>query len=356
MAGPLARAAVLAGAVLAVLVGPAAAQALPERPAGYVSDGTGRLRPDTVARLDADLAAYEARSGNEIGVAVVATTGGTDIADYSRQVFNHWGVGQAGLDNGALLVVAVDDRRLRLEVGDGLRDQLSDAAAASIVEQEIVPRLRAGDLDGGVEAGVIGARRALGDDVTTPDVVEPAVAPAPYEVGAEPADEFFSSEDRSPGDAFGGWVVLALGVAAVGAVGARIFSSSPAAATGAGSDRCPECGDLLGRRPIAEPTGARYWISECRSCSYRSGFARGGTWGRGAGLFGALGTALLAGDRRRDDGPGLFGWGGGSHSGSGSSGGSGGSFGGGSFGGGSSGGGSIGGGGSSSGGGASGSW
>lgn len=343
----------LVGAVvvaLALAAAPAQAKVVfPPRPAGYVADITGRLKPDTASRLDADLAQYEARSGNEIGVAVINTTFGVDIAQYSTDLFNQWAVGQAGQNNGVLLVIAVDDRRLRMEVGSGLTSALSDQAAQSIVDREIVPRLKAGDIDGGIEAGVLGARRALGDDTSTPDSSGSGRAEAvdgkPSEVGSPDSplyEQPVAAERRSPLDEpnfFGLLVAAGLGVTAFAAISRSLAGRF-------GDDRCPQCRQVLSSRGFGGAGGDRSWQQRCAGCGFEQQAATGGVWGAMSTLFGSGGSGGWSGSSRSsgwmassssDDDSGSSSSSFGSSSGSSSSG-------------------SIGGGGSSSGGGASGSW
>ena len=100
------------------------------------------------------LAAFEARKGSQLVVLIVATTNPEDIAAYSIRVVEAWKLGRKKVDDGALLIVAKNDRDLRIEVGQGLEGAIPDAIANRIVEDTIVPRFRDGDFAGGIEAGV----------------------------------------------------------------------------------------------------------------------------------------------------------------------------------------------------------
>jgi uncharacterized protein len=144
-------------ALLALGALPAArlAQALPAvPPAARVTDLTATLAPAQVAALDARLADYEARRGVQVAVLVVASTAPEGIEAYALRVAMDWQLGRKGIDDGALLVIALDDRQLRIEVGYGLEGVLTDAVSRRIIDEDIVPRLRAGDLAGGIDAGV----------------------------------------------------------------------------------------------------------------------------------------------------------------------------------------------------------
>jgi uncharacterized protein len=119
-----------------------------------VTDLTRTLAPDQTAKLEQKVAAFEARKGSQIAVLVVPTTRPESIEQYSIRVAEQWKLGRKGVDDGALLLVAKDDRALRIEVGYGLEGALPDATANRITEDVIVPRFKAADFYGGIDAGV----------------------------------------------------------------------------------------------------------------------------------------------------------------------------------------------------------
>ncbi|HEX6829605.1 MAG TPA: YgcG family protein, partial [Burkholderiales bacterium] len=119
-----------------------------------VTDLTGTLTREQQAALERKLAAFEQKKGSQLAVLVVPTTRPETIEQYSIRVAEQWKLGRKGVDDGALLLVAKEDRELRIEVGYGLEGVLPDAIAKRIVSEVIVPRLRQGDLYGGIEAGV----------------------------------------------------------------------------------------------------------------------------------------------------------------------------------------------------------
>ena len=119
-----------------------------------VTDLAGALAPDEREALEQTLAALEQRKGSQIAVLIVPTTGAETIEQYSLRVAEAWRLGRKGVDDGALLVIARDDRRLRIEVGYGLEGAVPDIAAKRIVSDIIAPRLRGGDFHDGVRAGV----------------------------------------------------------------------------------------------------------------------------------------------------------------------------------------------------------
>jgi len=121
---------------------------------GRVMDLTGTLSSATAAHIDSELAAQEASKGSQIAVLIVPTTQPEEIEQFDIRVVDQWKLGRKGVDDGAILVVAKNDRRVRIEVGRGLEGALPDAIANRIIEEEITPRFKQGDFDGGVQAGV----------------------------------------------------------------------------------------------------------------------------------------------------------------------------------------------------------
>ncbi|HLT48419.1 MAG TPA: TPM domain-containing protein [Rubricoccaceae bacterium] len=138
-----------------LLAAPAAAQGVLDLPlTGRVMDGAGVLAEATEASLTTLLEAHEAATTNQVVVLTVPGLEGYPVEDVANQLYNRWGLGQSDRDNGVLLLVARDDRELRIEVGYGLEGALTDAEAGRIIRNVIVPRFRDGDFDGGVSAGV----------------------------------------------------------------------------------------------------------------------------------------------------------------------------------------------------------
>lgn len=123
---------------------------------GRVVDTTGTLSAETRQRLDRRLAGLETETGAQVAVLMVATTDGEAIEPYAVRVFEAWKLGRQGIDDGVLLVVARDDRALRIEVGYGLEGAVTDVQAGRLIREYIAPHFAAGDFAGGVEAGVDG--------------------------------------------------------------------------------------------------------------------------------------------------------------------------------------------------------
>lgn len=121
---------------------------------GRVVDTADMLDAATVKRLDGVLAAHEAATSDQVVVVTMASLGNMAIEEFGYQLGRKWGVGQRGKDNGVLLIVSRDDRKLRIEVGYGLEGKLTDADAAVIISQTITPAFRQKDYAGGIEGGV----------------------------------------------------------------------------------------------------------------------------------------------------------------------------------------------------------
>ena len=147
----------LAGVGLALTLGfsgLASAQVAVPPLAGHVTDLTATLTPAQKESLEQTLAAFEARKGSQLAVLLLPTTAPEGIDQYALRVAEQWKIGRAKVDDGAILVVAKDDRTLRLEVGYGLEGALSDIVSKRIISDTIVPRFKQGDYYGGIDAGL----------------------------------------------------------------------------------------------------------------------------------------------------------------------------------------------------------
>jgi uncharacterized protein len=144
-----------AGALLLCGFALAAADQVAVPPLGArVTDLTGTLSGAAVARIEAKLKDLEAKKGSQLAVLIVPTTQPEEIEQYGIRVAEAWKLGRKGVDDGAILLVAKDDRRVRIEVGQGLEGALPDAIANRIITETITPHFKQADYDGGVEAGV----------------------------------------------------------------------------------------------------------------------------------------------------------------------------------------------------------
>lgn len=138
---------------------------------GRVVDKTATLSSSDISSLDQTLKNFETRKGSQVAVLIVPTTQPETIEQYSLRVAEAWKIGRKKIDDGAILVVAKDDRKLRIEVGYGLEGALTDVTAKRIIDEVITPKFRSGDFAGGISDGVNRILRVIDG--------EPLPAPAP---------------------------------------------------------------------------------------------------------------------------------------------------------------------------------
>jgi uncharacterized protein len=170
MSAPRRRPGIVAVALAALLAAGAAAgparagdpTAIPAAPTEFVTDRAGFLSPAAASDLSRKLEDYERGTGHQVIVWIDKTTGAVPIDDWAVRAFKAWGVGRKGHDDGVAMFIFSDDRKLRIEVGYGVEDVLPDARAGRIIQNDMVPRIRAGDRDGAVKAGVDAVLAALG--------------------------------------------------------------------------------------------------------------------------------------------------------------------------------------------------
>jgi uncharacterized protein len=169
---------------------------------GRVVDQTGTLSSDTIASLTQTLRGLELRKGSQVAVLIVPTTAPETIEQYSIRVAEAWKIGRKKIDDGALLVVAKDDRKLRIEVGYSLEGALTDVTSKRIIDEIITPKFRNGDFSGGISDGV---EKIIG-------VIdgEPLPAPAPRRQEREEPNSFLLSF-LNPLNPFSIFAVLILG-------------------------------------------------------------------------------------------------------------------------------------------------
>ena len=121
---------------------------------GYVNDYASMLSPEAVQQLDGELAAFEGSDSTQIVVLIIPSLEGQVLDQYSIRVVEAWKIGQQGKDNGALLLIVKNDRKIRIEVGRGLEGKLTDLVSGRIIRNEISPAFKRGAYDAGVTAGV----------------------------------------------------------------------------------------------------------------------------------------------------------------------------------------------------------
>jgi uncharacterized protein len=145
----------MAACVIGLLLFPLAALAQSFPPlTGRVVDAAGLLKPEERTALEGKLKAHEDRTTDQVVVATVSSLEGTTVEDYANRLFRHWQLGQKAKNNGALLLVAPKERKVRIEVGYGLEGALTDALSKVIIATAIAPQFQKGDFAGGIDAGI----------------------------------------------------------------------------------------------------------------------------------------------------------------------------------------------------------
>src|SRR5437667_196672 len=154
--------------MVGALASPAAALDVPPL-TGRIVDNAHLLPADRTASLSAELAAHEARTGNQVAVLTLPSLEGEPLEEFSHRVATAWKLGRKGTDNGVLILVVPNDRKVRIEVGYGLEGALTDLKSSRIIREEIVPRFRNGDFPGGIAAGVKAVLGTIEGTYTPPE-------------------------------------------------------------------------------------------------------------------------------------------------------------------------------------------
>ena len=191
-----------------------------------VTDQTATLTAEQKSTLEQTLRAFEALKGSQLAVLMVPTTAPETIEQYSLRVVEQWKLGRQKVDDGALLIIAKEDRTLRIEVGYGLEGALNDATSKRIISEIITPHFRQGDFYGGISAGVDRMIRVIDGEALPPPVAQPAAS----------GDAFFRQLPiilflvvavggvlrallgRLPGAAVGGAIIAAIAWLLIGAI------------------------------------------------------------------------------------------------------------------------------------------
>jgi uncharacterized protein len=241
-----------------------------------VTDLTATLSVEQAATLENELAAFETKKGSQIAVLIIPTTQPEDIAQFGIRVADQWKIGRKKIDDGVILIVAKDDRKLRLEVGYGLEGAIPDAIAKRVIAETITPYFKADDYYGGIEAGVQQLMKLIeGEPLPPPSV---------------------SSNGGGAGE--GPFVILIIGGLVAGWLLSTLMSRPAAggiAALGSGVVGAM----LLGFTPLllfiavfvfagvaSGFRGGGGWSS-----GGGGGFGGGGSWGGGGGGFGGGGSS-----------------------------------------------------------------
>ena len=276
---------------------------------GRIVDLTGTLSPDEIVRQSQRLKDLQTRKGSQVAVLILPTTQPETIEQYSIRVAQAWNIGRRKIDDGALLVVAKNDHKLRIEVGYGLEGPLTDVTARRIIDEVIVPRFKTGDFQGGIAAGLT---RIIG-------VIDGEPLPAPLPEASHEIDAGWLDFVFSP---FGLLAYVAIATMLRGLLGRLLGSTATAGVIGGLTWY------ILGSLAVSGMVGvAAFFITmfadsilaaslEAGRNTRRGGASGGGgwstSWGGGGGLGG--GSSSRDSDSGFSGGGGSFGGGGASGS------------------------------------------
>ena len=165
-------------ALLLALLSSAAWAQLPARPEGPIADYANVLSPADSAALDAKLRAYNQATGRAIIVATVPSLDGEEIEPYAQKLAESWGIGGAKSENGVLFLIAPAERKLRIHTARGVQERMTDIMSGRIIRDTVVPRFKAGDMSGGIVAGVDAIIQQLDMDPAQAKAIEEAQAAA----------------------------------------------------------------------------------------------------------------------------------------------------------------------------------
>jgi len=159
----------LIGFLLGIFI-PAMAQDIPTKPNGYVLDASSVLKSEEREGLEQKLRGYADSTSTQFAIVLVPTTGSRDPYDYAMEIGKTWGVGQKDKNNGVVILVAVEDRKIRIVTGRGIEDVLPDAICKRIINRILKPSLKVGDYYGGLDAATTEMmQRASGQFKADPD-------------------------------------------------------------------------------------------------------------------------------------------------------------------------------------------
>ncbi|MHB0886038.1 MAG: TPM domain-containing protein [Bacillota bacterium] len=290
---------------MAATASPSTEAVYPARPEGYVSDLAGVFSPSQLADLEAMLRDLDRATTAELAVVTVKTTQPVTIEEYAVKLFEKWGIGKKGRDKGVLMLLATDDRAVKIEVGYGLEPVITDGTAGSILDRYVLPRLKQNDYAGGLTDGAKAIANLIARDA------QAQLSPQ-YQMKGRVVGGILPDFVQGP-------VIILL---VLGVLGAIIIVVGLA---GAITRRCPKCGgrmwrfDRVALRATEDTAGRGQRVYQCRKCGYemekdfvipplgRPRGGSGGTGGMGPGWFGGMGG--LGGGGKRGGGFGGFGGG-----------------------------------------------
>jgi len=253
-------------AALCLFAGNAAAQQFPKL-TGRVVDEAHLLSPADVQDLTARLEALETKSSRQLVVATVPSLGGYEIEDYGYRLGRAWGIGQKEANNGAILLVAPNERKVRVEVGYGLEPILTDAFSNRVIDEIIVPQFKAGDMPGGIKAGTDALIAQL---QAPPEVAERAAIEAAQKRAQQQQQQQTGRGGGVPGGLiFWGLIILFVLMSFGRRSGGRRYRGRS--------------------RGGINPWVVLWGLNELNRSSHRGGGWGGGGWGGGGGFGGGGG-------------------------------------------------------------------
>lgn len=289
------RPGILLALLLLLPLAAAWAQARGDVPAlqGRVNDYANLISPDRKQRIEAQIAQFEQQTGNQVAVLTIPTLNGEDIEGYANRVARAWALGQKGKDNGALLLVASQDRKMRIEVGYGLEPVLTDLQTSIIQNEVIIPYFKRGDFGGGIEAGVNAILSTIqGKAVEPAPVQEPAGGgggggdwPGFLIFGLFALGPFVLNAIRS-----GSWIVYLVLLPVLFFLGSIVSVPLGLIAAGAWLVLFPILRMILPRTPRSRRRGGGGWWIGPGFGGGGWGGGRGGGWGGGGGFSGGGGS------------------------------------------------------------------
>lgn len=147
---------------------------VPSKPIGRISDYTNTLKTNEIQKLEQTLTQFERETTNQIAVVLIPTLAGDNLEDYSIRLADKWKIGQKGKDNGVILLIVKQDRKIRIEVGYGLEGVLPDSRAGEIIRKNIAPYFRQSNFSSGIRNGIFAIMTATGGEHRGVDYRRPA--------------------------------------------------------------------------------------------------------------------------------------------------------------------------------------
>ena len=218
---------------LTVSVGAVTVEQIPSpRPAGWVVDLTGTLPSETVASLNSLGDEVKSRTGAELAVVVIPTTGGAEPRGFATRLFNAWGIGEQSKDNGVLVFAALDDRAAEIILGNGVDDDARVRASEAIMQEVMVPRFREGDSAGAIRQGA----HACADRILGMPAPQPETVPRPVPVSPAPPQPLAYRPRPASSPQGDSWPLVVFGLLGAAGFGGWFLTRPP---------RCPRCREAM---------------------------------------------------------------------------------------------------------------